>query len=470
MKNKWFITLFAAIAICFNACNEFDDTDKVDTSHQNARVASLSSTVNLDVSGAKQSTVITTNPTGTQWTASSSDSWCTVSQATTSAYGKEEQTIEISATANTAYSRTAVVTITAGADSNKPATTKITVVQASALPNPAISANPAAVSLTAIPASVTVAITTNQSSWNAVSSDSWCTFVKSGNSLTINATTNTATTARTAKITLTAGPEGHLATSTITVTQAKMDDKYNITVEGIEFSLVEKGTFLMGAQNTDATAPNYSTYASATTAPVHQVTLTNDFYMGKFEVTQAQYEKIMGTNPSTTKGPNNPVEMVDWNKANEFVNALSAATGKKFRLPTEAEWEYAARGGKKDASGNSIFSGTDAVESLIDYAYYYETGGNERTLAITVPVGSKKPNELGIYDMSGNVYEWCSDYYATYTADPQTDPQGPATGTNRVMRGGSWYHAASSNTVFYHGNNTADFTRAYLGFRLVYIP
>lgn len=467
MKKKWIIILLAAVVMVANACKELDEN--IDTSNQKVRIAALASKISLDASGTKQSTVITTNPSGSSWTATSSETWCILTPATITEYGKLEQALEISAEANTGFGRNATITVSVGSGDNT-ATTTIIAEQASALPVPAISATPLVIDFMAIGTANPVHITTNQTSWQAVSSDSWCTFIKNGNALTVSATNNTATIPRTAKITLTAGPAGHVATTTITVNQAKQDDKYNITVEGIEFALVEAGTFLMGAQNVDATAPNYSTYASATTAPVHSVTITKDFYMGKFEVTQAQYEKIMGINPSTTKGANNPVEMVDWTDAQAFITALNAATGKTFRLPTEAEWEYAARGGKKDASANSIFSGTDGVDALINYGYYYETGGTQRTDAITLPVGSKLPNELGIYDMSGNVYEWCSDYYDVYSAEPQTDPQGPAAGTKRIMRGGSWYHNATSQTVFYHGNNTEDFSRAYLGFRLIYVP
>ena len=469
MKNKWIIALFAAVTIFLTACDKIDSIDKVDVSNQQTRVASLAAKISMDVAGTMQTTVITTNPTGVAWTATSSESWCSVKQTITTAYGKTEQALEITGTANTGFGRTATVTVSAGSD-DKVILTKITVEQASALPIPVISASSSSLALDAQGTANSVVVTTNQSSWNVSSSESWCKVEKNANSLVVSASMNTASTSRSAKVTLTAGPEGHVATATITVTQAKMDDKYNITVNGIEFVLVEKGTFLMGAQNTDASLPNYSTYASATTAPVHSVTITKDFYIAKYELTQAQYEKITGNNPSTTKGPNNPVEMVNWNDAQKYIAGLNAASGKTFRLPTEAEWEFAARGGNKDASSNSIFSGVDVVESLIGFAYYYETGGTQRTDAITLPVGSKRPNELGIYDMSGNVYEWCSDYYATYTADQQTDPQGPATGTNRIMRGGSWYHGAASQTVFYHGNNTADFSRAYLGFRLVYVP
>jgi formylglycine-generating enzyme required for sulfatase activity len=160
----------------------------------------------------------------------------------------------------------------------------------------------------------------------------------------------------------------------------------------------------------------------------HEVTLSKPFYMGVTEVTQAQYEAIMGTNPSSFKGPANPVETVSWNDATEFCKKLSEKTRQAVRLPTEAEWEYACRAGTKTA-----FSFGDDESALGDYAWYAANSGDT-----THPVGQKKPNAWGLFDMHGNVWEWCADWWGVYPKGAVTDPQGPASGKYRVLRGGAW--------------------------------
>lgn len=170
--------------------------------------------------------------------------------------------------------------------------------------------------------------------------------------------------------------------------------------------------------------------------PVHQVCLS-DFYLGKYEVTQFQWEKVMGKNPSTFKecGPDCPVEDVSWDDAQEFVKKLNTQSGKQYRLPTEAEWEYAARSGGKDER----WAGTSDENSLSRYTWYDKNSSN-----LTHKVGLKKPNGLGLYDMSGNVSEWCQDWYneAYYDDSPKDNPPGPDNGEKRVMRGGSWNNDA----------------------------
>ncbi|MCX5655678.1 MAG: formylglycine-generating enzyme family protein [Planctomycetota bacterium] len=161
----------------------------------------------------------------------------------------------------------------------------------------------------------------------------------------------------------------------------------------------------------------------------HEVAISKPFYMGVTEVTQAQYEAVMGTNPSNFKGATNPVEMVSWNDAAEFCKKLSEKTRQAVRLPTEAEWEYACRAGTQTA-----FSFGDDPSALGDYAWHM---GNSK--GMTHHVGRKKPNAWGLYDMHGNVYEWCADWYGAYPKGSVTDPSGPATGNGlRVLRGGSW--------------------------------
>ena len=214
---------------------------------------------------------------------------------------------------------------------------------------------------------------------------------------------------------------------------------------------VKGGTFMMGAtsgQGSDAFFQD---------KPVHEVTLS-DYHIGKYEVTQEEWETVMGCNPSKFKGPKRPVENISWEDCQEFIQKLNALTGKSFRLPTEAEWEYAARGGNK-SFGAKAAGGFDIGE----IAEYYENSNNT-----TFPVGQKQPNELGLYDMSGNVWEWCSDWYDNYGSGPYTNPQGPSFGTLRVNRGGGWCSSEYLCNVTNRGHNIASERYNALGFRLAY--
>lgn len=444
MKSKYILILFAAFAFFYVSCEKNDIN--VDTTDQQVKVGALCSSVTIDTNGTSTVLPITVTPEEKDWSATSSDDWCKVSKTTTTEYGKEEQAIEISTDKNTGYGRSSIITITAGSGSDTDTTT-VKVDQESALEEPAISADPESVDLIAKETSDTISVITNQDSWNAVSSEEWCTLEQDGSALIIQATGNQGDSARVTTITLTAGPEGHIATSEIIVIQAKPDNEYNITVNGIEFVLVEAGTFNMGAQSTDPNASNYYANAADNQSPVHSVTISKDFYIGKYELTQAQYEKIMDKNPSSFVNPNKPVEMVNYDDAQNFINALNIATGKTFRLPTEAEWEYAAREGSK--SNGYIYSGSNNLDDVVVY-------GQGKTYETSV-VGSKNANELGIYDMSGNIYEWCSDLFGDYTSSSVTDPTGATDGTKRVLRGGSAYHSEKSEAVSYRGSNTDDF-------------
>ena len=214
---------------------------------------------------------------------------------------------------------------------------------------------------------------------------------------------------------------------------------------------VSGGTFTMGAtseQGSDAWDDE---------KPAHSVTLSG-YYIGKYEVTQELWEAVMGSNPSYFKGDNLPVERVSWNDVQEFLRKLNAMTGKNYRLPTEAEWEFAARGG--NSSRGYKYSGGNSIGNVA----WFDGNSGSRTHA----VGTKSPNELGIYDMSGNVLEWCQDWYNSsyYGSSPRTNPQGPNSGSNRVRRGGGWNDGAGGCRV----SNRFSFTpvnRSYdLGFRL----
>lgn len=203
-------------------------------------------------------------------------------------------------------------------------------------------------------------------------------------------------------------------------------DVKTFTVNGVSFQMVEVrgGTFRMGATSEQVND------AKSDEKPVHQVTL-NSYYIGKYEVTKELWLTVM-YNSSTSKGSRKPVERVSWNDCQTFISKLNALTGKHFRLPTEAEWEFAARGGVKSMGYKYSGSNTSG-----DVAWFLDNSG-----ADTHDVGTKSPNELGIYDMSGNVWEWCQDWYGNYSSSSQTNPTGPSNGKCRIYRGGSWGYNA----------------------------
>ncbi len=190
----------------------------------------------------------------------------------------------------------------------------------------------------------------------------------------------------------------------------------------IDFVLIPSGSFMMGDEKGDSDEK-----------PVHKVTISKPFYMGKFEVTQEQWEAVMGSNPSRFKGAKNPVDRVSWEACQTFINKLnkkSADAAVTFGLPTEAEWEYACRAGSTSRYGFG-----DSETELAKYGWFEDNAGGR-----THPVGQKKPNAWGLYDVHGNVWEWCGDWYDGdyYKKSPGVDPPGPTTGASRVLRGGSW--------------------------------
>ena len=223
------------------------------------------------------------------------------------------------------------------------------------------------------------------------------------------------------------------------------------TVNGVSFEMVrvEGGTFRMGATS------EQEDEADSIEKPVHSVTLSS-YYIGKTEVTQALWQAVMGSNPSNFKGADLPVEFVTWDECQEFIQKLNSLTGSNFRLPTEAEWEFACRGGNN--SRGYKYSGSNKLGSV---AWYNGNSGGK-----THPVATKAPNELGIYDMCGNVWEWCSDRYADYTSYSQTDPTGSLSGVYRVFRGGSWYYNARYCRSSYRNYGGSCFHGEYLGLRL----
>jgi formylglycine-generating enzyme required for sulfatase activity len=223
----------------------------------------------------------------------------------------------------------------------------------------------------------------------------------------------------------------------------------------MKFRLIQPGTFMMGSPESEA--GRYSDEGQ------HQVTLTKQYSMGIYPVTQSEYARIMGSNPSNFQGDRHPVEQVSWVEATEFIQKLNGlseerAAGRVYRLPTESEWEYAFRAGSSTA-----YCFGEGEARLGEYAWYESNSGGK-----THPVGQKKPNAWGLYDMHGNVWEWCSDWQGDYPSGAVRDPTGASTGSCRVSRGGSWYDgAASCRSAFRHGRDPS-YRLNYLGFRLAF--
>src|SRR5262245_16034861 len=214
----------------------------------------------------------------------------------------------------------------------------------------------------------------------------------------------------------------------------------------LELIRIPGGSFLMGSGEYESEKP------------IHRVTLS-PFAIGKYPLTQAQWKAVMGNNPSNFKGDHLPVERVSWNSATEFCSALSKRTGRAYRLPTEAEWEYACRAGTA-----TLFSSADNSETLDQHGWYYNNSEQK-----TRNVGQKIPNAWGLHDMHGNVFEWCHDWYDEdyYAQSPSTDPQGPPSGTSHVLRGGSFLTVSYLCRTAYRFSNWPDYRYYDIGFRVV---
>lgn len=247
--------------------------------------------------------------------------------------------------------------------------------------------------------------------------------------------------------------EGNIVTPSQSSSNSSQQNQIKeVQVNGVSFKMiyVAGGSFMMGATQEQTNYENNET-------PVHQVTLS-DYYIAETEVTQELWCAVMGSNPSRfTRSSRNPVEMVSWHDCQSFIQRLNQLTGLRFRLPTEAEWEYAARGGNK--SKGYKYSGSNRID---DVAWYDGNSGG-----VTHEVAKCYPNELGLYDMSGNVWEWCSDWFGSYSSVAQVDPSGAGTGSFRMNRGGGWLSRAQDCRVSYRYSNTPDFRDYDLGLRLV---
>ena len=229
---------------------------------------------------------------------------------------------------------------------------------------------------------------------------------------------------------------------------------------GMKLVLIPKGTFMMGSPESEKGRNENETQ--------YEVTISKDYYLGVHEVTQAQYEKVIGKNPSHFQGEkiqgsssNHPVEKVSWEDAVEFCKKLSdlpeeKKAGRVYRLPTEAEWEYVCRAG-----GKSAYSFGESSKSLGDYAWFNENSNRQ-----THPVGEKKANARGLYDMQGNVWEWCSDWYDEYPKGTVSDPTGPKGGSLRVGRGGSWDFVAALCRSAFRGRVVPSYRSSDFGFRV----
>lgn len=240
----------------------------------------------------------------------------------------------------------------------------------------------------------------------------------------------------------------------VTAELAALETSVTDPLTGMEFVLVKGGCLGMGDQFGDGEDDE---------RPVHEVCVA-DYYLGKYEVTQAQWRRVTGVNPShfSRCGPNCPVESISWNDIRDYIRDINAGAGRRYRLPTEAEWEYAARsGGKKEK-----WAGTNKEDELGEYAWF-DANSDERTHA----VGGKKPNGLGMYDMSGNVWEWVQDRYdgSYYRSAAKDDPKGPARGEDHVLRGGSWdYFPWYCRTTYRYWDDPGMWY--FVGFRLAFSP
>ena len=232
----------------------------------------------------------------------------------------------------------------------------------------------------------------------------------------------------------------------------KIQDVKTFTFKDIEIRMirVEGGAFTMGA------TPEQSNDANSNERPTHRVTLST-YYIGEIEVTQELWQAVMGSNPSRFIGLKRPVERVSWDDCQAFIRRLNILTDNRFRLPTEAEWEFAARGGN-NSRGNR-YAGSNTISEV---AWYDDNSNSE-----THDVAQKNHNELGLYDMSGNVLEWCQDKYDDrYRGGSETNPIGPIHGMYNVLRGGCWSFGAERCRVSYRHSATNNYRNNLIGFRL----
>ena len=391
--------------------------------------------------GGNDSFTITSN---TAWTIVCDQPWCTLSSSS----GSNNATVTVNVSENTSPdSRSATITVKAGDMSQT-----IVVTQAGA--NVTLQLSKTSMAFNSSKESDSFTITSN-TAWTIVSDQPWCALSSSSGSndatVTVNVSENASTDSRSGTITVTAAD----LLLTIVVTQAGAIPTYQrvetFTVNGVSFNMVrvEGGTFTMGATSEQRNDQN------SDELPTHHVTLST-YYIGETEVTQELWQAVMGSNPSYFSGYGLPVEQVSWNDCQKFITRLNSLTGNQFRLPTEAEWEFAARGGNKSLGYK--YAGSNNID---DVAWYGENSNKK-----THKVAQKSPNELGVYDMSGNVWELCQDWYGKYSSGSQKDPTGSASGSDRVTRGGGWQDGMRHSRVSSRGIDKPDNRNNSLGLRL----
>ena len=381
------------------------------------------------------------------WTLSKSEGsdWLVVKK-TSGAAGTTQVDVEAKENTDT-KARTATITVKSESGSQT-----VNVVQSGA--EPVLQLNKNDLSFTANAGSDSFTITSNID-WTITSSQAWCTFSSSSGSgnatVTVRVSENTSTDSRTATVTVRAGDLSHAIAVTQSGAEPVDQGTRTFTVNGVSFKMirVDGGTFTMGATSEQGSD------AADDEKPTHSVTLSS-YRIGMTEVTQALWQAVMGSNPSHRIGSNRPVDWVSWDDCQNFIRRLNTLTGENFRLPTEAEWEYAARGGNK--SRGYKYAGSNNIDNV---AWYSDNSGSQ-----THNVATKSPNELGLYDMSGNVWEWCQDWYGSYSSGSQTNPTGPESGDGRVRRGGSWNVIAGGCRVSCRYYDVPTYRGNFMGLRL----
>ena len=498
MKRINIIILFFMAGMWLTSCHDDQSADGFEPLDYYTKVKASLYNVDFSRHGnsltpGSEAISLAISPSNEQIDVSTSDSWCHAEIIRSG----DDVKLKVTADPNTGERRTAKVYAMIGKGADRSGAI-INVTQETAFVVPTVTVSSDKVIFDKYGGQESLTVTTNLADWNyevtnvpgGSGSTSWCTVVRDGDKLTLTASDAGSVDLREVNLVITATEDALTTSTTVKVTQ----DKNRKMVAGIELILVEGGTFQMGANSGDV---GYVSTVATTNAPKHAVTLS-DYYIGKFEVTQKQYYDIMETNPSkypwssylgadndkydpsrpeTAMYGNYPVEQITWTMAKAFcdkLNELYSDLG-TFSIPTEAQWEYAARGGKHINEASRVrYSGSDNVAAVGNTGNGSGTEANNRPK----PVGQYQPNELGIFDMTGNVMEHVYDFFAAYPSGAVTDPTGPTSqnttaGTtgatyHHVFRGGSYWH--TPYTVYQRaGNATLAYTgNGLMGMRVVF--